>query len=251
MKPRRTLRILSTFMMLAGVLLLAWAGIVWKWGDPVTAVYTSWQQRKLESSFEETLRAAAPAAAPAVAPTETPAAAPAETPAAAPKAKAPARPATPTPVAARRLWRGADDGDAVARLTIDRLDLEVIVVKGTESGSLKKGPGVDGRTALPGEGRLVYIAGHRTTYGAPFGDIERMKPGDAVQLETPYGRFEYVVTTHRIVDDNDLSVLRSPGHEVLALQACHPRFFASQRYIVYARPRTMIRDRAQPAATSA
>jgi sortase A len=136
-------------------------------------------------------------------------------------------------------------------LTIDRLGLRVIVVKGTDTGSLKKGPGLDGRTALPGEGELVYIAGHRTTYGAPFGDIDRLRPGDAVRLDLPYGRFDYVVTGHKIVKANDLSVLRSPGREVLALQACHPRFFASERYIVYARPRGLVSDRARAAAESA
>jgi sortase A len=141
------------------------------------------------------------------------------------------------PARAKRFWQSVGEGDAVARLKIGRLGLNVIVVKGTDSDSLKKGPGVDGRSALPGEGRLVYIAGHRTTYLAPFSHIDRLQPGDTVQLDTPYAHFDYVVTGHRIVQATDLSVLKSPGHEVLALQACHPRFFATQRYIVYARPR--------------
>ena len=89
---------------------------------------------------------------------------------------------------------------------------------------------------MPGEGKLVYVAGHRTTYGAPFGDIDRLKAGDTVSLELPYGSVEYRVTGQRIVDDNDLSVLESRGREELVLQACHPRFFASQRLLVYARP---------------
>ena len=89
---------------------------------------------------------------------------------------------------------------------------------------------------MPGEGELVYVAGHRTTYGAPFSDIDELEPGDAVSLELPYGTVEYRVTRHRIVDDNDLSVLETRGREELVLQACHPRFFASQRYLVYARP---------------
>ena len=152
---------------------------------------------------------------------------------------------------AARYWRRTDQGDAVARLTVDRLGLRVIVVKGTDTGSLRKGPGLDGRTALPGQGRLVYIAGHRTTYGAPFGDIDKLRKGDAVVLELPYGRFDYVVTGHRIVEANDLSVLRSPGHEVLALQACHPRFFATERYIVYALPRSVVRTRSRPSQAAA
>jgi sortase A len=219
-------------MMLAGALLLVWAVVVWQWGDPLTGAYTKWEQRKLSSAFDETLRAAPPGRAAAPAPTRAPA---------------------PVSVEqlAGRFWRDTERGGALARLTIDRLGLRVIVVKGTDSSSLKKGPGLDGRTALPGEGELVYIAGHRTTYGAPFGDIDRLQRGDAIRLDLPYGRFDYVVTGHKIVKANDLSVLRSPGHEVLALQACHPRFFASERYIVYARPRGMVRDRARAAAESA
>jgi len=89
---------------------------------------------------------------------------------------------------------------------------------------------------MPGEGRLVYVAGHRTTYGAPFSDIDRLQRGDPVTLELPYATFAYVVTGSRIVDDDDLSVLRSRGREELVLQACHPRFFASHRYIAYAKP---------------
>ena len=87
----------------------------------------------------------------------------------------------------------------------------------------------------PARDKLVYIAGHRTTYGAPFAHIDRLQPGDRITLEMPYGTFRYAVTGHEIVDDNDLSVLRSRGNEVVALQACHPRFFATERYIVWAK----------------
>jgi sortase A len=88
---------------------------------------------------------------------------------------------------------------------------------------------------MPGEGQLVYIAGHRTTYLAPFAHIERMRSGDPVTLEVPYGTFRYRVFRHEIVDANDLAVLRSHGRDVVALQACHPRFFATERYIAWAR----------------
>jgi sortase A len=89
---------------------------------------------------------------------------------------------------------------------------------------------------MPGQGELVYVAGHRTTYLAPFSAINKMRRGDRITLAMPYGTFVYSVTGHRIVDANDLSVLKSTGHEVVALQACHPRFFATQRYIVWAEP---------------
>lgn len=115
----------------------------------------------------------------------------------------------------------------------------MLFVNGTGHEDLKKGPGRDERTYMPGQGQLIYIAGHRTTYGAPLAHIDRLKAGDRITLEMPYGTFSYSVTGHQIVDDQDLSVLRSRGREVVALQACHPRFFATQRYIVWAKPVTV------------
>ena len=123
----------------------------------------------------------------------------------------------------------------------------MILVDGTDSGSLMKGPGFDQRTRLPGEGQLVYIAGHRTTYGAPFAHIDRLREGDRVVLEMPYGTFAYRVVSHVIVPATDIARLRSRGREEVALQACHPRFSARERYIVYARP---IPTQAETAKTS-
>ena len=90
---------------------------------------------------------------------------------------------------------------------------------------------------MPGEGELVYVAGHRTTYGAPFSRIDKLRKGDRVFVELPYGTLEYAIT--RPPDrrgDADSPCSKSKGHEQLALQACHPRFFASHRYIAYAKP---------------
>ena len=106
---------------------------------------------------------------------------------------------------------------------------------GTDHDSLTKGPGWDRSTFLPGESQLVYIAGHRTTYSAPFAHIDSLRPGDLVTIEVPYGTFTYAVRSHRVVPADDLSQLESHGREVVALQACHPRFFATHRYIAYAR----------------
>ena len=95
---------------------------------------------------------------------------------------------------------------------------------------------------MPGEGQLVYIAGHRTTYLAPFSHIDALRPGDVVTLEVPYGDLPLPRHTHRDRRRPTTSrVLRSHGSEIVALQACHPRFFASHRYIAYAR---LVRDRA-------
>jgi sortase A len=114
------------------------------------------------------------------------------------------------------------------------MGVNMLVVNGTDHDTLKKGPGRDRRTFMPGENRLVYIAGHRTTYLAPFSHIDRLRSGDRITIEVPYGTFIYAVTRHRIVKSTDLAVLRSPHHELVELQACHPRFFASHRYIAYA-----------------
>jgi len=155
-----------------------------------------------------------------------------------PKSKAAASPgvtAAQIRAQARRYRLASKRGQGIGRLRVPRLGLNMVVVDGTDHDSLTKGPGLDRRTYMPGEGQLVYIAGHRTTYLAPFAHIERMKAGDRITLEVPYGTFRYRVFTHRIVTADDLAVLKSRGREIVELQACHPRFFASHRYIVYAR----------------
>jgi sortase A len=111
----------------------------------------------------------------------------------------------------------------------------MVLVYGTDTETLKRGPGLDPRTFFPGENRLVYVAGHRTTYSAPFSDIESLRNGDVIRVEMPYGTFTYTVTGSRVVADDDLSVLTSRRYEQIALQACHPRFFATNRWITYGR----------------
>src|SRR5207244_7496192 len=106
-------------------------------------------------------------------------------------------------------------GEAIGRLRIPRMGLSMIFVNGTDHDTLTKGPGRDLRTFMPGQDRLVYIAGHRTTYLAPFSHIDALRPGDRVTLEVPYGTFIYTVTKHRIVVSPDLSVLTSPRHDLL------------------------------------
>jgi sortase A len=228
---RRLARIGGTLMIVGGLLCLAWVVTVWQWQDPLTAATHALDQRRLENSFEERLagfdsrRQAQPEQ-------------PEEEAEEAEKPEAP----RPSPAELRRTiradasaWRKASsEGDPIARLRLPTLDVNEIVVNGTDSSTLKEGPGRYLGSAMPGENGLVYIAGHRTTYGAPFSRIDRLDQGDPVLVELPYGSFRYRVTGHRIVDDNDLSVLESQGFEQLALQACHPRFFASQRYITYA-----------------
>jgi sortase A len=210
---RRPLRILGTVLVIAGSLTLVWAFVVWQWQDPFTALYTKWKQHELSSQYDKRARRFVPHVA------------------------GPNLAAERASIAreAKRYRLSSKRGEAIGRIHVPRMGVNMVLVNGTDHSTLKKGPGRDERTFMPGENRLVYIAGHRTTYLAPFSHIDRMKPCDRVTIEVPYGTFIYSVTQHRIVKATDLSVLRSPTHEVVELQACHPRFFATHRYIVYAR----------------
>jgi sortase A len=214
---RRSIRIAGTVLAAAGLLAAAWAFTVWRWQDPFTALYTAHQQQSLETAYVREEAAFVPSIR--------------------------VEPSVPVPVLMRRTRRAAERyreqlerGDAVGRLSVPRLGLDAIVVEGTDSSTLTKGPGRYTRSYVPGEGELIYIAGHRTTYGAPLAHIDRMRRGDEVTLVVPYGRFVYRVSRRVIVPADDIARLRSAGREEIALQACHPRFFASQRYIVYAKP---------------
>jgi len=216
---------LGTLLLVIGLGVLAWAATVYLWKDPFTTAYTAYEQRRLASNLDENFESWQPA------PVPKPVSRPTPTPKPIPKPKH-----DDLSREAKRFRLASDNGDAIARLRVPRLDLNLVVVNGTNASDLRRGPGRHEDTFMPGEGKIVYLAGHRTTYGAPFSEINQLDVGDPITVELPYGSVEYRVTSHRIVDDNDLAVLKSHGREELVLQACHPRFFASQRYLVYARP---------------
>jgi len=215
---RRAARILGALMIAAGVLALAWTVVVWRWQDPFTALYTHWQQHRLAADLNRSFAHYRPVQQPSPVRRSDPAA---------------ERRAIAADAQAFR--RTAEIGQAIGRIEIPRLGLNMVLVDGTDHETLKRGPGRDPRTYMPGQNRLVYIAGHRTTYLAPFSHIDAIRPGDRITLAMPYATFVYRAVGHRIVPATDLSVLHSPNHELLELQACHPRFFATHRYIVYAR----------------
>ena len=210
---RRPLHLLGTLLAALGVLTLLWALLVWQWQDPFTGLYTRWKQHQLASQYDKRTRSFQPTISGVTQAAERASIA----------------------REAKRYRRDSTRGEVIGRLRVPRMGLNMLLVNGTDHETLKKGPGRDERTFMPGENRLVYIAGHRTTYLAPFSHIDRLRTGDRVTIEVPYGRFIYAITGHRIVKSTDLSVLHSPRHEVVELQACHPRFFASHRYIAYAR----------------
>lgn len=126
-------------------------------------------------------------------------------------------------------------GDAIAKLEIPAIGVSEYVVEGTDTGDLRKGPGHYPDTPLPGEPGTAAIAGHRTTYGAPFRKIDQLKRGDLIALDTPGSRYRYRVEHTKIVDDQDLSVLDRVGYKRLILSACHPLYSAEQRVIAFAR----------------
>jgi len=127
------------------------------------------------------------------------------------------------------------EGDAIARIAIPAIGVSEYVIEGTDLGSLRRGPGHYPETPLPGDPGTVAIAGHRTTYGAPFREIDQIDPGDRIVVDMPDGRFVYRVERTVIVDDQDLSVLEPAGYRRLLLSACHPLYSAAQRIIVFAR----------------
>jgi len=126
-------------------------------------------------------------------------------------------------------------GDAIGKIHIPRIGADYDIIQGTDELSLEKGPGHYPETALPGLGRTVAIAGHRTTYLAPFRHVDALRPGDRILVRMPYGRFTYVVQYHRIVLPTALWVTRNVGYERLVLSACNPLYSAAQRIIIFAR----------------
>jgi sortase A len=111
---------------------------------------------------------------------------------------------------------------------------DYVVIEGTDEGDLQKGPGHYPTTALPGQGKTVAIAGHRTTYGAPFNKIDAVDVGDEIILEMPYATFVYKVTETDIVDPSDVEIVDDVGRERLVLTACHPLYSAAERYVLFA-----------------
>jgi sortase A len=135
---------------------------------------------------------------------------------------------------ARRPPRIAE-GHAFALIRIPRLGLSAVVVEGTATADLRNGPGHYRITGVPGAGRVVAIAGHRTTYGAWFRHIDDLRKGDPVELDFRGVAYVYKVTGHRIVAANDWRIIRYHGYEKLVLTACHPVYSASHRWVAFAR----------------
>ena len=215
-RRRRSLRAPSAVMIVAGIVLLADAGVTLLWQEPVSAVYARIQQGRLGDRLAQLERAP-------LAPAEQ---------------RALDRipdPARQLAFRARALDRRLDPGDPMGRIVMPSIGVSEVFVEGTGAGDLRKGPGHYPATALPGERGTVAIAGHRTTYGAPFREIDDLERGDRIELRMPYGRFAYRVERTRIVPPTEVSVTARVAYDRLVLSACHPLYSAAKRIVVFAR----------------
>jgi sortase A len=136
---------------------------------------------------------------------------------------------------ARLEQRHVHTGAAIGHIVVGKIGANFDLVQGTDTASLEKGPGHYPATSLPGLGQTVAIAGHRTTYLAPFRHIDALAPGDQIVLKMPYAHFTYVVQYRKIVPPTALWVTRNVGYDRLVLSACNPLYSAAQRIIVFAR----------------
>ena len=265
MTVARVLGTLGKTVIALGLMILLF-GIFQLWG---TGIIEARAQQSLDNEFADLLEASSalgPAApvAPAAAPTAvtTPTAS-APDPAADPPAEGsqpalatPSATPNPTPAATSEPVRESqqpdpawlamlyrDNGSAIARIQMPAIDVDKTVVEGVRVGDLRKGPGHYPTTAFPGQAGNAAIAGHRTTYGAPFGEIDKLLPDDEIIITTIQGEFTYRVLAqgeghgHLIVAPTAVEVLDqdfSENPNRLTLTACHPKGSARQRIIVIA-----------------
>jgi sortase A len=213
---RRALRTISTVLIVAGALMIADAGITLAWQEPVSALLARIEQSRLSGELERIER------------------------------RGPTRVQQRVLAAletrrrrieflAREARRTIDGGDPIGRIAIPAIGADFVVVQGTDSATLRKGPGHYPSTTFPGLSGTVAIAGHRTTYLAPFRDVDELERGDRIVLTMPYGRFVYHVQRTQIVEATALWVTRDAGYQRLVLSACHPLYSAAQRVVVFAR----------------
>jgi sortase A len=219
-RRRRLLRDVSLVLIISGALLLLDAGVTLLWQEPLTAVIALIKRGELDNRFLSyrgaplsALDRRALAAIRSV------------------KAR--------VAFLARQERAAVKNGDAIGTIDLPRIGTYT-VVQGTDTSSLEKGPGHYPQTAFPGVGQTVAIAGHRTTYLAPFRHIDSLRPGDRIVLTLRYARFTYTVQYRRIVAPTAWWVTHNVGYERLVLSACNPLYSAAQRIVVFARMSQMV-----------
>jgi sortase A len=213
----RAARALAILLVLTGSLVLADVLVTLLWQEPISALYAALRQDHLNGALRRVERAA----------------------------PSPVEQLTLASIADERrrisylageLERHAGDGSPVGRIVIPRIGASFVVVNGTNTEDLKSGPGIFPETSFPGAGRTTAIAGHRTTYLAPFRNIDQLSNGSAIRLEMPYAEFTYTVYGHHVVEPTDVqAAVADVGYSRLVLSACTPLFSAAKRLLVYAR----------------
>jgi sortase A len=212
---RPILHFVASVLMCSGVLLLLDAGLTLAWQEPISAFRASREQAALRDRLAG-LDKRAQADKRTLAPLGS------------------IGDARRSMAQLAKLQRRRDDkGDPVGRLRMPKLHRNYVVVEGTDIGTLRKGPGHYPGTPLPGEGGTVAVAGHRTTYGAPFRSVDKLRRGDELTMDMPYGRFTYRVDKVQVVSPNALWITRRRKREQLVLSACHPLYSAAKRIAVF------------------
>lgn len=226
----RFLRILSSILITAGLVVLVDVGLTLAWKEPLSTVYGSIQQGKAEDQLSELERSFPDAGALQA-------------------ASGAKNLEERVSILADRFAENAvtKTGEGIGRIEIPKIDLDAVVVQGTDTSSLQKGPGHYTRnedasarrlgdgSAFPGQGKTVGIAGHRTTYLAPFNELDKLRQGDEISLEMPYATFVYEVEKTEIVEPSQVEVVENVEYERLVLTACHPLYSAAQRIVAFAK----------------
>lgn len=222
----RVVGAIGRFMMRAGVLVLLFVAYQ-LWG---TGLATNRAQDRLKSEFATQLEQAS---------TTTTDPGSGSTSTTTPPTPAPATP----PVTAATDLPTPEPGDAVAKIQIPAIGVDYIVLQGVDLKWLKEGPGHFPQTPLPGQPGNVALAGHRTTYAAPFNRLDELKPGDVITFDTLQGTFTYTVDAHEnvpgeppsghfIVKPNQIEILDQDGTDKVTLMACNPKYSARERIVV-------------------
>jgi sortase A len=219
---RRASGLLGGLALFVGVVLIADALATVLWQDPITAVFTQADQKALSKKLERIEQAPLPAGTLAL-------------------VKKAGTADERMAVLATDLGRRTAAGGPLGRIAVPGAGASFVFVAGTGESSLRKGPGHYAGAALPGQRGTVAIAGHRTTYSAPFRHLDRLRRGVTITLTMPYGRFSYRVEGKRVVAPSHVAVLRHVRHDRLVLTTCTPPVSATKRLVVTARS-----DRATP-----
>ena len=233
-RGHRALRRVALGLVCLGVLLLAFVAYQ-LWG---TALYEHNAQNQLRQELRGKLAAVAPVPRSTV-PQATPTTG--------------STPATSTTVLTARVAPTTGDpsvGVPIGLLTIPRIGMsDAAIIEGTDEHQLQQGPGHYQGTSLPGQAGNAAIAGHRTTYGAPFYNLNALQAGDLISIETAQGFFQYQVVATHIVSPDDTTVLSQSNAPMLTLTTCNPRYSAAQRLVVVAALHSGVLASSAPAGT--